>query len=181
MSGNLRADSPQSVSLDEAVRQFNERCEKSGIGKAEQPLKAEAVVAAIRWRMLSRDKLPVSDETFRALGRIAAGGPLPEGFELEVLTSYEPNDEVTFNVWSVRLRIPGGSIPKGTTCINIQEKMVSSRLIGEAERKVIREWRQKEQEQGGIASLERPEWMLEYRAARQAAAAIDEKNRALGQ
>ena len=175
--GNLHADQPETVPLGDAVRQFNERCEKSGIGRDEQPLKPEAVVAAIRWEMLHRDKLAVSDETFRALGRIAERGPLPKGFDLEVLTGYEPNDEVTFNVWSVRLRVPGGTFPSGTTCITIQEKMVSSRLIAEEERKVIREWREKERERGGIGSLERAGWMQDYRAAREAAAALDEKNR----
>ncbi len=165
--------------LVDAVRQFNERCEKSGIGRDEQPLKPEAVVAAIRWEMFDRDKLAVSDETFRALGRIAEGGSLTKGFHSEVLTGYEPNDQVTFNVWSVRLRVPGGSLPGGTTCITIQEKMVSSRLIGEEERKVIRERREKEREQGGIGSLERARWMRDYRAAREAAAALDEKNRAV--
>lgn len=178
--GRLPATASESASrpLIEAVRQFNELCEKSGIGRDEQPLKAEALVAAIRWEMLDRDKLAVSDETFRTLGRIAEGGPLPKGFELEVLTGYEPNDEVTFNVWSVRLRVPGGSLPGGTTCVTIEEKMISSRLIGKEERKVIRKWREKEREQGGIGSLERAGWMHDYRAAREAAAALDEKNRA---
>ncbi len=177
MPGVVRADQPDSVSLAEAVRQFNERCQKSGIGREEQPLKAEEVVAAIRWAMLDREKLAVSDETFRTLGRIAKGGWLPKAFDLEVLTRYEPNEEVTFNVWSVRLRVPGGSLAGGTTCVTIQEKMVSSRLIGEEERKVIREWREKEGAQGGIGSLERPNWMRDYQAAREAAAAVDQKNR----
>jgi hypothetical protein len=175
---NLRADGPESVSLANAVRQFNERCERNGIGKDEQPLKPEAVVAAIRWEMLHREMLAVSDETLRVLGHIAEGGPLPNGYALEVLTGYEPNDEVTFNVWSVRLRVPGGSFPGGTTCITIEEKMVNSRSIGPEERKVIREWRQKERERGGIGSLERVRWMQNYRAVREAAAAVDEKNRA---
>ncbi len=177
MPGNLRADGPESVPLSEAVRQFNERCEKSGIGRDEQPLTPQAVVAAVRWEMLNRDKLAVSDETFRELGRIAEGAPLPKGFDLEVLTRYEPNDEATFNVWSVRLRVPGGSLPGGTTCIKVEEKMVSSRLIGPEERKVIREWRDKEREQGGIGSLERAGWMQDYRKAREAAAAADKTSK----
>ncbi len=179
--GNLLADDSEFVPLNDAVRQFNERCEMIGIGKDEQPLSPEAVLAAIRWQMLQRDKLAVSDETFRVLAPIADGGGLPKGPDLEVLTAYEPNEQVTFKVWSVRLRIPGGTLPGGTTCITIQEKMVSSRLIGQQERKVIREWREKKQERGGIGSLERAEWMQEYRAAREAAAAVDQKSRAVKQ
>jgi hypothetical protein len=37
----------------------------------------------------------------------------PKGFELEKVRGYEPNDRVTFDVWSVRLRIPGGTLPGG--------------------------------------------------------------------
>jgi len=127
--------------------------------------------------MLDRKKLLVSDETFRTLGEIIATRSLPKGFDLERVRGYEPNDQVTFDVWSVRLRIPGGTLPGGTTCIMIQENMIRSRVIGEEERKVIHKWGKKEQERGGIGSLERPEWMRQYYKERAAAAAIDRGNK----
>jgi hypothetical protein len=154
---------------------FNQRYGKDPIGKDQPALTEEAVVAAIRWAMLDRQKLLVSDETFRILGGITETRTLPRGFELEALTGYEPNDRVTFDVWSVRLRIPGGPIPHGTTCIVIQEKMIRSRIIGEAERKVIHAWW--ERKRGGIPSMQRAEWGRQEREERQAAAAGDNKER----
>src|SRR5205823_4197665 len=108
-------------------------------------------LAAIRLAMLDRPKLSVTNETFAALGRVTETQVLPKGFDLELLTSYE-DDETTKNVWSVRLRIPGTVIPNGTTCIMIHEQQLSSRVIGEEERKVIRTWQKRERERGGIGS-----------------------------
>ncbi|MEP6664326.1 MAG: hypothetical protein ABJC04_11755 [Verrucomicrobiota bacterium] len=164
------------ISFTEAVRTFNQDAKLDPIGKDQPVLTEDAVVAAIRWAMIEREKLQVTDKTFRQLGEITKSRILPKDFELEVLTGYEPNDEVAFDVWSVRLRIPGGSFPGGSTCINIQEKMILSRLIGERERKMIQKWRKKEEERGGIGSFERVEWMRKYRAEREAAAAADNRN-----
>lgn len=89
-----------------------------------------------------RDKLPVSDKVIQTLNRIPDTRQLPEGFELEVLTGFRPNDQVGFKAWSVRLRIPAKQ-EGWTTCIMIHEKWISSRLIGEEERKVIHKWQEK--------------------------------------
>ena len=98
------------------------------------------------------------------------------GFELELLTGYEPNDQATFTVWSVRLRIPGTVIPGGTTCIMIREQQISSHVIGKEERKVIHAWEEKERAQGGVGSMERAEWREKYLRERAAAAAVDARN-----
>jgi hypothetical protein len=166
------ADSPRK-SLAEAVAAFNKQAAEDPIGKEQPPLTEEAVVAAIRWEMLHRTKLLVSDETFRTLGEIVQSGSLPKGFDLEKQRGYEPNDQVTFDVWSVRLRIPGGTLPGGTTCITIQEKMIRSRPIGEEERKVIHKWQEFERARGGIGSFERVDWMRRYGREREEAAARD--------
>ncbi len=169
------AQHQQPIALAEAVSAFNDRAGENPIGKHQPALTPDAIIAAIRWAMIDRDKLLVSDDTFHQLGEITRTRVLPKNFDLEVLTGYEPNDQATFDVWSVRLRIPGGTFPGGTTCITIQEKMVGSRLIGEHERQVIHEWRKKEQERGGIGSLERGDWMQNFRKARAEAAALDAK------
>src|SRR5262245_19496228 len=90
------------ISVAEAVRAFNEYTKFNPIGKKQPALTEDAVVAAIRWAMIEKEKLPVSDTTFRQLGEIAEKRILPKDFDLEVLTGYEPNDKVTFDVWSVR-------------------------------------------------------------------------------
>lgn len=165
------------ISLAVAVNAFNKEAAQDPFAKDQPALTEDAVIAAMRWAMLDRKKLLVSDETFRTLGEIIATRSLPKGFDLEKLSGYAPNDQVTFDVWSVRLRIPGGPYPEGTTCIMIQENMIRSRVIGEEERKVIHKWKKKEQERGGIGSLERPEWMQQYYKERAAAAAIDHGNK----
>lgn len=161
------------IPLTDAVNAFNRRAAEDSIGKDQPPLTEDAVIAAIRWEMLDRKKLLVSEETFRILGEITETRSLPKGFELEKQRGYEPNDQVTFDVWSVRLRIPGGTLPGGSTCISIQEKMIDSRLIGEEERRVIHKWSELERARGGIGSFERVDWMRRYGEERSKAGALD--------
>jgi RNA polymerase sigma factor (sigma-70 family) len=161
------ARSGPTVSLARAVNIFNDRAAGDLVGKSQVPLTQDEVIAAIRWALLDRDKLLVSDETFAALARVADARELPRGFDLESLTGYEPNDRVEFTVWSVRLRIPSAS--GGTTCVTIREQMLRSRLIGEEERKVIHKWRG-EKDPGSFARAQR--WR-QYQQERARAAQID--------
>ena len=160
------------IPLAAAVNAFNKEAAQDPLSQNQPALTEDAVIAAIGWEMLDRKKLLVSDETFRTLGEIITTRSLPKGFDLERLKGYEPNDQVTFDVWSVRLRIPGGTLPGGTTCIMIQENMIRSRVIGEEERKVIHRWQKRWQERG-IGSMEQ----VEYRKERDAAAAVDHGNK----
>ena len=172
-----RAPAPDdSISLAQAVNDFNKRYHHEAEAANQPDLTVEAVLAAIRWAMLDRSKLSVTNETFATLGRIIETQALPTGFELELLTGYEPNDQATFTVWSVRLRIPGTVIPGGTTCIMIREQQISSHVIGKEERKVIHAWEEKERAQGGVGSMERAEWREKYLRERAAAAAVDARN-----
>jgi hypothetical protein len=166
-----------SISLAQAVNDFNKRYHNEAEAANQPDLTVEAVLAAIRWAMLDRPKLSVTNATFATLGRTIETQALPKGFELELLTGYEPNEQATFTVWSVRLRIPGTVIPGGTTCIMIHEQQISSHVIGEEERKVIRAWQEKERAQGGVGSMERAEWREKYLRERAAAAAIDAHNK----
>jgi len=128
------------TALAEAVRRFNERHASTPNSKDQPPLKEEEVIASIRWALSNRQQLQVTDETSRRLGDVITSRRLPEDFELEVLTRYETY-ESAFDVWSVRLRIPGGPLPNGTTCINVRENIIRSRVFGEAERAVIEKWK----------------------------------------
>ncbi|MCF7787597.1 MAG: serine/threonine protein kinase [Prosthecobacter sp.] len=167
-----KATADDSISLAQAVNDFNKRNHDAAIAAKQPDLTVEGVLAAIRRAMQDRPKLSITNATFTALSRVTETQVLPNDFELELLTSYE-DDEAVFDVWSVRLRIPGTVIPGGTTCIMIHEQQLSRRVIGEAERKVIHAWQEKERRQGGIGSFER----VEYRKERDAAAAIDAKNK----
>jgi len=159
------------VPLSEAVMAFNRAAADDPIGRDQPPLTEESVIAAIRWALLDRNKLEVAEATFDALDEVTKTRALPKRFELEKQRGYEPNDRVTFDVWSVRLRIPGGPFPGGSTCITICERMLHSRLIGDEERKVIHKFNEEERE--GIGSFQRLEWMRRYREEREKAAARD--------
>lgn len=165
--------SNDSISLAQAVNDFNKLHHAAAVAAGQPDLTAEAVIAAVRWSMRDRDNLSVTNETFAALGQMIETRMLPKGFELELLTGYEPDDKTTFDVWSVRLRIPGTVVPNGTTCVMIHEEQLGSRAFGEEERKVIAAWRERERKQGGIGSFER----AEYRNERDAAAARDASNK----
>ncbi len=151
-----------STSLADAVKAFNERAAENPIGKKQPPLTEEEVIAAIRWWDFERKKSPVSDEEYRAFRRVAETRRLPVGWEFEVLTGFEPNHQVTFDAWSVRIRMPRQD--GGSYAFSIRERMIRSRLIGPEERKVIKKW-----DQSAMGSFDR----AEYRREREAAAELD--------
>jgi len=164
---SIGPEKPEAVFLPEAVRVFNAQAVQDRIGKEQPPLTVDEVKAALLWALSTPDQLPVSDQTLRKLRGILNGSPLPDGFKLEVLTGYEPNDETSFTVWSVRFRVP--RLPEGTYAITVREKMLGARQFGERERAVIRDWREKESKQGVLGSFEQSE----YRQARTRAAELD--------
>ena len=175
-SPSMPAQDETPVPLDAAVRKFNARAAEHPIGKAQPPLTDDAVIAAIRWNLLDREKLNISDETARLLDAVPQTRTLPEEFTLEFEEGYEPNDRVTFDAWMVKLRIPGGvyGADGGSTAIVISKRMIRSRLIGEEERKVINAWGEKERKRGAsVGSFQRVEYLRRYRAEREAAAALD--------
>ncbi len=161
----LNAAEPEpdgSTSLADAVKAFNERAAETPIGKEQPPLTEAEVIAAIRWWDFDRKRSPVSDEEYRAFRKVAETRRLPEGWEFEVLTGFEPNRQVAFDAWSVRIRMPRQN--GRTYAFSIRERMIRSRLIGPEERKVIEKW-----DQSGMGSFDR----AEYRREREAAAALD--------
>jgi len=126
------------VPLRKAVKDFNDRAAKDEIGKTQPLLTEEEVVAAIRWVILGGDKLPVSDKTYKTLVGIPDSRELPQGFKLEVLTSFIPNDQGVFAAWSVLLRIPRE--PDGTHAIEVRQRWIGSRLLSEEEKKLVHLW-----------------------------------------
>ena len=79
----------------------------------------------------------------RILDKITRTRRLPKGFTLEYISRFEPNDHTQFDAWSVRLRVPGGTIQNGTTCITIENRMIRSQTAGPREREVIEKWRKR--------------------------------------
>jgi hypothetical protein len=164
-SGAIASSPVGSVSVAEAIGDFNTNVKTNSIGAEQPPLTEEEVIAAIRWWDFHRKESPVSDEEFLAFRKIAETHLLPQGAEVEVLTSFEPDDKVTFDAWSVRIKMPRPN--GGTYAFIIRERMIRSRLIGPEERKVIQKWNK-----SVMRSLQRGE----YRKEREAAAALDRTN-----
>ena len=101
-------DKSEASQLSTAIKAFNQRHLNDPIGK-NQPLLSEAeVIAAIVGWASKRDDLPVTNAEFDELQTIAVTGTLPPKAEIEVLTSFQPNDELQFDAWSVRLRLQRG-------------------------------------------------------------------------
>lgn len=165
-SAQAQAKANPASSLAGAIRMFNAQAAREAIGKTQPPLTEDEVVAAIRWIDAGRTEHGVKAEEYTALLKIAETRQLPPGAELEALTEFEPNDAIVVTAWSVRLRMPHGE-NGGTYAFPIREQMIASRLIGSEERKVIRKWRKKWQDQGGVASFDRFPYAQERRRAAQ--------------
>jgi RNA polymerase sigma factor (sigma-70 family) len=159
-AGAVEAPVPDEKPLADAVRAFNQRAADNPVGKDQPPLTEDEVIAAMRWTLLGHDDVLLADDTLQALRVAVETRKLPPEFLLEEASGYEPNDQVVFTAWSVRLRVP--SAKGGTTCIRVRDRWIGSRVIGPEERKVIHKWQDKERAQGGVGSLERVEWMKEY-------------------
>jgi hypothetical protein len=156
-------------SLAEAIRGFNQRAPEYKNGKAQPPLTEDEVIAALRWAVMHRKELPISEETRQTVERITETKQLPPNFDLELLTDYEPDGRVVFEVWSIRLRVPRE--PHGTYAITIRETMIRSRVMGPEERKVVSEWSRVFSR--GFGSFERVEKMRQYHEERQRAIGKD--------
>ena len=146
---------PQTPSLPlvDAIKAFNARAVDDPVGKDQPPLTEQEVLAAIRWWAIERKNAPVSDAQFAEFQRIVETRQLPAGTMFEVLRGYRPSLEREFAVWSVRIRMPHGL---GSYAYRIRERMISSRIIGPEERKVIETW-----EKRRYGSFERPAYFKE--------------------
>ncbi len=96
----------QSVSLVDAVRDFNAENTQRGRGQEQPPLTEEEVVAAIQRSDWKRDTKDVSEREFAAFKAVAKTRRLPEGAKLEVLTGVQSDAFTTSQLWSIRLIMP---------------------------------------------------------------------------
>ncbi len=135
------------TTLEEALRVFNAHAADDQVGRNQPPLTADEAIAAIRWFLLDPSKSPITDKTLAALDQVTRTRLLPPGFEFEVISNFQPNDEMEATIWSVRLRIPAK--PDGwTTCVDVVWRPTTSRRFGEEERKVIEKWQKKRAVEG---------------------------------
>jgi hypothetical protein len=94
----------------------------------------DELLAAICRDMADRDHLLVSDATLAELARVVETRRLPDHFELEAISGFGRQDGMVQDAWSVRLRVPGGTVLNGTTGILIRDEQFGLRHKSEAER-----------------------------------------------
>jgi hypothetical protein len=116
--------------LPAAIRSFNERYLNDPIGKNQPLLSDFEVQGAIYSWINKRDELPVTDAELEELRKVAVTGRLPPKAELEVLTRFQPNDELQFDAWSVRLRMPRGE-GGGTYAYRIRDRWLRVKELKE--------------------------------------------------
>ena len=124
------SNEPTATPLLAAIHGFNERYKNHPLGKDQPALTMDEVYAAIRWWTTQRNKLPVTNEEFRELEKISETGQLPAKAEFEVLTSFQPNDELLFDAWSVRIRMPHGK-DGGTYAYTIRDRWLRVKKLNE--------------------------------------------------
>jgi hypothetical protein len=96
----------KTVTLAEAVKEFNQRAGSDETGKAQPPLTEDEVVAAIRGWI--REQLPAPDDVYGVYQTIAGTKKLPEGAKLTFTTKWSGFNKHEFDVWWVDLHITLG-------------------------------------------------------------------------
>lgn len=97
------------IRLATAVERFNARAKLDAVGKAESPLTAEEVVAAIRGWV--RKQHPVPDAFYNAFQTVANTQTLPAGSRLDFTTGWQKNNGHDFVVWWVDLTLSDPAAP----------------------------------------------------------------------
>lgn len=109
------------VSLDDAVNAFNLAASRNPIGKFQEPLTVDEVIAAIRaW---NERRNPVDEETLKKYREIASTRRLPKNGKIDFTTAMG-RDGFHFDVWWVDLTVMTGE-RKGYT-FRIRDRRISS-------------------------------------------------------
>jgi len=91
----------RSMSLRDAVKELNARAKKDEIGKTQQPLTADEVIAAIR--MWDRESMKVDDRTYAMFQEIAKSQKVPAGTKFDFMTRCSQCNGYDVDVWWVDL------------------------------------------------------------------------------
>jgi hypothetical protein len=128
----LKIDVP--TSIEQVVREFNEKAKHHTVGKSQPPITAAEVVAAIR-RLRQEDCPSWTDEVFNRFLAIADTEEIPEGSELSFITRYHGIRGFDITVWCVDLRIATG--PGSTNGFRIRDRTFASRAMTADEKSAL--------------------------------------------
>jgi hypothetical protein len=114
--------------LADSIETFNRAAATDEIGKTQNPLTEQEVVAAILMWEPTKDS-PVSNALLEQFRSIAKTKELPHNATIEKLTGYDPGGDHVFDVWSVRIRMqrPDDS----SYSFVIRERVIAARTIVE--------------------------------------------------
>lgn len=90
-----------SVTLRDAVKELNARAKKDEIGKTQEPLTTDEVIAAIR--LWDRESMKVDDRTYAMFQEIAKSQKLSEGTKFDFITRCSQCNGYNVEVWWVDL------------------------------------------------------------------------------
>ena len=138
----LRIDVP--TSIEQVVREFNEKAKHHTVGKLQPPITADEVVAAIR-RLQQKNCSSWTDEVFKRFLAIADTEEIPEGSELSIITRYIGIRGFEITVWCVDLRIPTGL--GSTNGFRIRDRTIASRAMTTDEKSALERLTPKVREQ----------------------------------
>jgi hypothetical protein len=98
-----RSGYPSSLSLADAVQQFNRRAQQDRIGTKQHPLTSEEVVAAIRaWNIKDEPMDKSAYETFQAIART---GVMPKGSYIRSISGLVARNGFDIDVWWIDVQV----------------------------------------------------------------------------
>ena len=103
----IAVEPPRSLSLGDAVIEFNRKAQLDEIGKDQPPLTEDEVVAAIRGWI--REQMPATDAVYDAFQRVATTKQLPPTAKLHFTTDWHGFKGMHFDVWWIDLTLTEGS------------------------------------------------------------------------
>ncbi len=115
--------------LQMTIKNFNDSYNTIA-GQKQLPLTDNEVFAAIFEWQFRRDEAPVTDREFLEFQAIRDTKKLPVGAKLEVVQQFQPNEEYTFDIWSVRIVMPRTDEPNTTNAYIIRQKYIRSTRAG---------------------------------------------------
>ncbi|QDV21872.1 serine/threonine-protein kinase [Aureliella helgolandensis] len=125
MDQPIPASALNTIPLNAAITEFN-AMHNTIDGMRQPPITIDEVIAAITHWASRRDAAPVDNATFQSFLNIAQTRSLPADAQFEVIPSFGTQNGATYNIWSVRIRLPFQSKPGNTFAFTIRKQFISA-------------------------------------------------------
>ena len=129
VTSEVGAVSPPPTPLAAAIAKFNAQAAADPIGKDQQPLTEDEVIAAIL--LSDKSAFPeASPELYERFRKIADTRELPADAQFESLNGIDPGGDFVYDVWHVRIMFPKEQ--GGTYSFTVRRSAVRARPVAEA-------------------------------------------------